>query len=217
MSLRHLLPAILREPYIRPRGPRPRPPARLLIPHAPLTDEEWHALLPHLPDSGRGRPCDLRAHFDAFFRVAATEGAWRELPEEYGKPGTVSRHFRRLAHAGLWERLLLALAAAPAGHVLRRLEGYICRAARRAIRLRGLRLIVLARRLKLLRALPGPPWMVADPDLSEIIPKLPIVQRVMAWRRDKRAALGFLRGLRHLHTLAGGRRYIPRPIRECWV
>ncbi|WP_421988425.1 transposase [Roseococcus sp.] len=217
MPLRLLLPACLREPYIRPRGPRPRPPARLLIPHAPLTDEEWHALLPHLPAHASGRPCDQRAHLDAIFRVAATEGAWRELPEEYGKAATVARHFRRLTHAGLWERLLRALAAAPAGHVLRRLEGYICRAARRAIRLRGLALIVLARRLRLLRALPGPPWMVAHPDLSEIIHRLPIAQRIKSWRRDKPAALGFLRGLMHLHTLTGGRHYIPRPIRECWV
>ncbi|MDB5414667.1 MAG: family transposase [Rubritepida sp.] len=215
-----LLPPSLRDPYIRPHGPRPRLPARLLIPHAPLTDEEWHALLPYLrrrPDTNRGRPCNLRAHFDAFFRVAATAGAWRELPEAYGRADTISRHFRRLTHAGLWERLLSALALAPKGHVLRRLEGYICRAARRAIRLRGLRLIVLARRLMLLRALPGPPMMVADPDLSEIIPRLPIERRILAWRRDKGAALHFVRGLRNLHTLVAGRRYIPRSIRECWI
>ncbi|WP_370323107.1 transposase [Roseococcus sp. SYP-B2431] len=216
MPLRHLLPACLRDPYIRPRGPRPRPPARLIIPHARMTDEEWHALEPHLPTHTAGRPCDLRAHFDAFFRVACTEGAWRELPEEFGKPDTVSRHFPRLTHAGLWERLLRALAVAPKDHILRRLEGYICRAARRAIRLRGLRLIWLARRLDLKRALPGPPWMVADPDLSEIIKTLPIEARLSQWRRNKQAALDYLRGLKTLHTLAGGRRYLPRPFRECW-
>ncbi|MDB5377329.1 MAG: family transposase, partial [Rubritepida sp.] len=134
----------------------------LRIPHAPLSDTEWQALLPHLPDETRGRPCDHRARFDAIFRVAATDGPWRDLPEPYGKPGTISRHFRRLTHDGLWERLLKALAAAPAGHPLRRLEGLICRATRRAIRLRGLRIILLARRLDLPRALPAPPWMCPD-------------------------------------------------------
>lgn len=204
------------KPEPRPRGPRPpRPPARLIVPYSRMTDEEWEALLPFLPDPGRGRPCDLRAHFDAFFRVAATEGAWRELPEEFGRPDTVSRHFRRLTHTGLWEDLLMLLSAVPDGHVLRgRLEGYICRAARRAIRLRGLRIIWLARRLKLLRALPGPPWMCPDPILSETIKTLPIEQKL---RGPREAARGYIRYLRHLHTLARGQRYIPRAVRESWV
>jgi transposase len=215
--MRHLLPAILREPYIRPRGPRPRPPAWVLVPYGRLTDEQWAVLRAHLPMPARGRPCDQRAHLDAIFRVAATEGAWRELPPGYGKGETVARHFRRLTHAGLWERLLHALAAAPAGHVLRGLEGLICRAARRAIRLRGLPLIALARQLGLLRALPGPPHLVADPALSEIIPHLPLMQQIRHWRRDKGAVLEFLRALSALHTLAGGRSYIPRPLRESWL
>lgn len=213
---RPFLPACLRDPYIYPTGPRPRPAARLLIPHAPLTDAQWAALVPHLPRLGRGRPCDTRAHFDAFFRLAATEGAWRDLPPEYGNPQSLARHFRRLTHAGVWERLLTALAAAPVGHPLREMEGYICRAARRAIRLRGLALIVLARRLKLLRALPGPPWMVADPALSEIILTLGTKARFLAGLRDFRAARDFIRILRHLHTLAGGRAHIPRCLKEAW-
>lgn len=215
--MRHLLPPALRDPYIRPLGPRPRPPARLLVPCDRLTDAQWAALLPYLPMPARGRPCDQRAHLDAIFRVAATEGSWLELPPAYGKGPTVARHFRRLTHGGLWERLLKALAAAPAGHVLRGLEGLICRAARRAIRLRGLALVALARRLDLLRALPGPPHLVADPALSEIIPHLPVRRRILGWRRDKGAVLEFLRGLRALHSLAGGRKYLPRVVREAWL
>jgi RND family efflux transporter MFP subunit len=38
---------------------------------------------------------------------------WRDLPEEYGKADTISRHFRRLTHAALWERLLLASPSRP--------------------------------------------------------------------------------------------------------
>ncbi|MDB5379613.1 MAG: family transposase [Rubritepida sp.] len=188
----------------------------LRIPHAPLSDAEWTALLPHLPDETRGRPCDHRARFDAIFRVAAIDGPWRDLPEQYGKPGTISRHFRRLTHAGLWERLLIALSVAPKHHPLRRLEGLICRATRRAIRLRGLRLIVLARRLNLKRALPAPPWLVADPDLSEKLFALPIPPLLPVTRQRKERGLVFLRALQKCLTVVAGRRYIPRALKACW-
>ena len=75
----------------------------------------------------------------------------------------------------------------------------------------------LARRLDLLRALPGPPPLVADPDLSLIIRHLPVAQRFRHWRRDTGATLEFLRGLKSLHALAGGRKYLPRDIREAWL
>jgi transposase len=182
-----------------------------------MTDAQWTILSIYLPMPARGRPCDQRARMDAIFRVAATEGAWRELPSDYGKGSSVARHFQRLAHAGVWERLLQALAASPAGSVLREMEGLICRAARRAIRMRGLPLIALARRLDLLRALPGPPFLVPDPDLSLIIRHLPVAQRFRHWRRDTGATLEFVRGLKSLHRLAGGVKYIPRDIRETWL
>ena len=215
--MRDPLPPIFREPRLYPRGPRPRRPAWILVPYDRMTDEQWTILSIYLPRSARGRPCDQRARMDAIFRVAATEGAWRDLPAAYGKGSSVARHFQRLTHAGLWEGLLTALAASPPGSILREMEGLICRAARRAIRMRGLGLIALARRLDLLRALPGPPWMVPDPDLSQIIRRLPVSQRIRHWRRDKGATLEFLRGLRALHSLAGGRRYLPRDVREAWL
>jgi len=193
--------------------------APLRIPHAPLSDAEWQALLPHVLRAAggtRGRPCDHRAHFDAIFRVAATDGPWADLPEEYGRPDTVSRYFRRLTHQGLWEHLLLALAAAPEGHPFRNLLGPICRAARRAIRLRGLRIILLARRLDLTRALPAPPWMCPDPDLSEKIFALPIPWRIPRTRRMRRIAIDYLRTIRKLLTVVAGRRYIPRALKACW-
>lgn len=217
MRTRPLLPPALREPRTYPRGPRPRRPAWILLPYDRMTDAQWTILSIHLPMPARGRPCDQRARMDAIFRVAATEGAWHELPAAYGKGRSVARHFQRLTHAGVWERLLQALAAAPPGSVLREMEGLICRAARRAIRMRGVGLIALARRLDLLRALPGPPPLVADPDLSLIIRHLPVAQQFRHWRRDKGATLEFLRGLKSLHSLAGGRRYLPRDIREAWL
>jgi transposase len=192
-------------------------PAPLRIPHAPLSDAEWQAILPHLRhDPTRGRPCDRRAQFDAIFRVAATDGPWRELPEEYGKPSTVSRYFRRLTHEGLWERLLLALAAAPASHPLRGIQGLICRACRRAIRLRGLRIILLARRLDLPRALPAPPWMCPDPDLSEKLFALPFPTLLPLTRRRKERGIAWLRAMQRCLTVVAGRRYIPRALKACW-
>jgi transposase len=53
-----------------------------------------------------GRP---RARLDAIFHAAVTGDPWRLLPERFGKPFTVARHFRRLSHAGLWQRLMYAL------------------------------------------------------------------------------------------------------------
>jgi transposase len=189
----------------------------LRIPHNPLSDAEWTALLPFIPhDTVRGRPCDLRARLDAIFRVAATDGPWRDLPEHYGKPDTISRHFRRLTHGAFWERLLLALSVAPKHHPLRRLEGLICRATRRAIRIRGLRLVVLIRRLDLTRALPAPPWMCPDPDLSEKLFALPLPIKFPLERRRRAYELGWLRAMRHCIGVVAGRRYIPRALKACW-
>ncbi|MDB5416059.1 MAG: family transposase [Rubritepida sp.] len=191
----------------------------LRIPHTPISDPEWLSLLPHLTRTHTtGRPCpDLRAHLNAIFHIAATDGPWRILPPEHGKADTVSRYFRRLTHAGFWERLLTALAAAPPDHPLRRIEALICRAARRAMRLRGLRLIALARRLKLLRALPGPPALIANPSLSEIVFSLPIPMRMPETRRGWLIALRWLRLLRKLITIAAGRRRLSRAVRARWL
>ncbi len=72
----------------------------------PLTDAEWDALLPFvLVREGPGRPLrDARARMDAVFWVAASGSAWATLPPRFGRADTVSRHFRRLSHAGLSAR-----------------------------------------------------------------------------------------------------------------
>lgn len=181
------------------------------IPLSPLTDAQWAALLPHVESRApQGRPLhDLRGRMDAIFALVATDAPWRALPERHGKAGSVSRHFRRLTHAGVWEALLRALARARRRDPIRELEPVICRCARRACRLRGLGLIVLARRLGIRRALPGPSWLVPNPDLSETLHRL-ILARL-------ESGPGFLlrwaRSLRNLLTLAAGRRSIPRYVR----
>ena len=181
------------------------------IPHRPLTDRQWAALRPYVvPDAPQGRPMDdLRHRMDGMFWLLTTDAPWREVPSEYGQAATVARHFRRLTNAGVWENLLQSLADLGPRHPLQGLRRVIFRAARRAYRMRGLGIIVLARRLKFLGALPGPAWMLPDPDLSKSL---------VAWQMRHRENFGrFVREwgktLRNLMGLAGGRAQIPRSLR----
>ena len=181
------------------------------IPIAPLSDLQWQALRPLLaPRSPQSRPLhDLRGRIDAIFALIATDAPWRELPAQHGKPDSVSRHYRRLTHTGLWEQCLKALAAAKPGNPLRELEPILCRCARRSYRLRGLRLILAARRLSIYRALPGPSWLLPDPDLSETVHEIAI------WGLQNRR--GFIqrwgKTLRRVLTVAIGRRRLSRDLR----
>ena len=150
-------------------------------PWEPLSDDEWAVLSPFVvrAAAGPGRPArDPRGRLDAIFWMAAhlpgpgwSLAPWRTLPPRFGKADTVARQFRRWAHAGLWTRLLEALADPdrPGIAVLRRLESWICRTFRRAWRVLGVRGVALARRLGFLSALRGPPWFLPDPHLSESI------------------------------------------------
>ncbi len=149
-------------------------------PWEPLSDDEWAVLSPFLfRHNGPGRPVrDPRGRLDAVFWLAARPQRhlppWRALPPEFGKHDTVARQFRRWAHAGLWTRLLQALADPehPGIAVLRRLESWICRSYRRAWRLLGVQGVVLARRLGFLSALRAPSVFLPDPDLSGYVHRL---------------------------------------------
>jgi transposase len=159
-----------------------------------------------------GRPLrDTRARMDAVFRTVAAGAARHALPARFGKADTVSRHFRRLAHAGPWERLLRAQARADAPEALRALEHWICCACRRATRPRGLPIIAPARRLGFLPALKTPSWLPPDPDLSE-----PVFRRLNpALRRACEHGLrtvppALLRSCRCLRGVAAGRQRVPR-------
>ena len=196
-------------------------------PWQPLSDDEWAVLSPFVHrHAGAGRPVrDPRARLDAIFWLAASTEApgrslapWRVLPPEFGKPDTVARQFRRWAAAGLWTRLLEALADPdyPGIAVLRRLESWICRTYRRAWRILGVQGVVLARRLGFLSALRAPSVFLPDPDLSEYVKsRLRPVERCLR-ERGVRAALAmmphpdFLRACNKLLWAAGGGRRISR-------
>lgn len=196
-----------------------------------MTDDEWCALYPYLLHRApQGRPVgngagDLRQRMDAIFHMACRgyHTPWREVPEVYGRPDTVSRFFRRLTHGGLWHHLLQALADPNLheAHPIRRLEHYVVRACRRAARLGGLRLIFLIKKVGLVSALNAPSWYLPDEHLSELARRLPMLpDRLMPNRPQKQgwktAARRWIRGLKALHHLAGGRTRIPRAARLIW-
>ena len=187
-------------------------------PWQPLSDDEWGVRAPFVFRHTQGRPVrDPRGRLDAIFWLAAQPGApaWATLPAGFGKADSVSRQFRRWAAAGLWTRLLRALADRhfPGHAVLRRLESWICRAYRRAWRILGLEGVVLARRLGFLSALRGPSWLLPDPDLSEAVHRLlnPALERIRQGRLRGIPA-GFLGRCARLLGFAAGRASIPRAL-----
>ena len=77
-----------------------------------LSDKEWQCLAPFVVQSGAlsGRkPRNHRLVLDGIFWIARTGVAWRDLPDEFGKWGSVYRQFRRWTQSGLWELILEAL------------------------------------------------------------------------------------------------------------
>lgn len=153
---------------------------------------------------------------DAIFHLACTTDPWRCLPPEHGRPDTVSRYFRRLTHAGLWQRLLEAIKENSPRHPLNEIAPLVFRACRRAVRLLGLRFVALIRRLGFLEALNGPPAKLPDPDLSENMRHRVRLPPAPANEGQRTLFAGLLRSLRRLHRRASGVRHIPRALRLGW-
>jgi transposase len=81
-----------------------------------LTDEQWSILAPILPgQKGQwgGIAKDNRLFMNAVLWILRTGAPWRDLPKEFGKWGSVHQRFRRWRDAGVWERILSALAKHP--------------------------------------------------------------------------------------------------------
>jgi transposase len=105
-----------------------------------VTDEQWERIKPLLPaQQGRtGRPNhDHRQVVNGIIWVLKSGAPWRDLPERYGKVGTVSSRFYRWVAAGVWQGVLQALQgqADDAGQVdweLHMLDGSIVRAHQHA-------------------------------------------------------------------------------------
>ena len=83
-----------------------------------LTDFEWRAIEPHLPNKPRGVPrVDDRRVLNGIFWVLRSGAPWRDLPERYGPCTTCYNRFVRWRKAGVWERLMDAITKAHDGTV----------------------------------------------------------------------------------------------------
>lgn len=192
-------------PHPRPYRPRP---------WTPLTDAEWAALAPYMrTENAPGRPLrQPRDRLDAIFRICLTNIPWSRISTDHGPTSTIHRWFRRCAHAGLWSRLLAASARRRAPKPLRALKPWLAAIFRRCHRILGLQAVILARRLHVLRALPGPSWYFPDPDLSETIRA---IQSDALERRQGPDLPRILALCRRILARIGRRHPVPRALVPC--
>jgi len=77
-----------------------------------LTDYEWAAIKPMLPNKPRGVPrANDRRVLNGIFWVLRSGAPWRDLPEYFGPYTTCYNRFVRWRRAGVWDQLMNALTA----------------------------------------------------------------------------------------------------------
>ena len=77
-----------------------------------LSHYEWTAIKPMLPNKPRGvRRVNDRRVLNGIFWVLRSGAPWRDLPENYGPRTTCYNRFVRWRRAGVWDRIMDALAA----------------------------------------------------------------------------------------------------------
>ena len=78
-----------------------------------LTDHEWAAIKPMLPNKPRGVPrVNDRRVLNGIFWVLRSGAPWRDLPDDFGPYTTCYNRFVRWRRAGVWSRIMNALATA---------------------------------------------------------------------------------------------------------
>ena len=83
-----------------------------------LTDYEWKAIEPCLPNKPRGVPrVNDRRVLNGIFWVLRSGARWADLPERYGPPTTIYNRFNRWRKAGVWDRLMDVVTKAHDGNV----------------------------------------------------------------------------------------------------
>jgi len=76
-----------------------------------LSDFEWAAIKPFLPNKPRGVPrVNDRRVLNGIFWVLRSGAPWRDLPATYGPRATCYNRFVRWRRAGVWDQILDALA-----------------------------------------------------------------------------------------------------------
>jgi transposase len=69
-----------------------------------LTDCEWFAIKPFVPNKPRGVPrVDDRCVLNGIFWVLRSGAPWRDLPRSFGPYTTCYNRFVRWRRAGVWE------------------------------------------------------------------------------------------------------------------
>jgi transposase len=77
-----------------------------------LTDYEWAAIKPFLPNKPRGVPrVNDRRVINGIFWVLRSGAPWRDLPDNFGPYTTCYNRFVRWRRAGVWGAIMNALAA----------------------------------------------------------------------------------------------------------
>jgi transposase len=78
-----------------------------------LTDDEWAAMKPMLPNKPRGVPrVNDRRVLNGIFWVLRSAAPWRDLPDNFGPYTTCYNRFVRWRRAGAWAKIMKALAGA---------------------------------------------------------------------------------------------------------
>jgi transposase len=78
-----------------------------------LTDNEWSAIKPMLPNKPRGVPrVNDRRVLNGIFWVLRSGAPWRDLPDIFGPYTTCYNRFIRWRRAGVWAKLMSVLAGA---------------------------------------------------------------------------------------------------------
>jgi transposase len=76
-----------------------------------LTDFEWAAIRPFLPNKPRGVPrVNDRRVLNGIFWVLRSGAPWRDLPAAFGPYTTCYNRFIRWGRAGVWDQIMDALA-----------------------------------------------------------------------------------------------------------
>src|SRR5262245_1678523 len=78
-----------------------------------LSNEEWIAIKPMLPNKPRGVPrVNDRRVLNGIFWVLRSGAPWRDLPHNFGPYTTCYNRFVRWRRAGVWAKIMSALAGA---------------------------------------------------------------------------------------------------------
>ena len=77
-----------------------------------VSDYEWAAIKPVLPNKPRGVPrVNDRRVLNGIFWVLRSGAPWRDLPDNFGPYTTCYNRFVRWRRAGVWDQLMNALTA----------------------------------------------------------------------------------------------------------